>query len=290
MSARHLLTVDLEDWHQGFLARPWPDWPDAESRLVACTERILQCLAEAEARATFFCVGATAREHPSLIRTIVDAGHEIACHGLRHTPVTGMDPQAFRSDCTEAKALLEDLSGTTVVGYRAPCFSIGKQTPWADEILLAAGFRYDSSRLPSPWSRFRDPCPRAPHFRAAGDGLLIEVPATTWRSLPTGGGLYWRLFPKWVIHRSVRACEQDARPFVAYLHPWEFGPRPTSAELKAWNIPAGERFAHRHRLHRTEKVLRDLLRSHRFGRVDHWLKPALHEIRPESVTHLERLV
>jgi peptidoglycan/xylan/chitin deacetylase (PgdA/CDA1 family) len=50
-----------------------------------CTDRVLDALAKADAKATFFVVGCNASEHPALLRRIRDEGHLLANHTMRHS-------------------------------------------------------------------------------------------------------------------------------------------------------------------------------------------------------------
>ena len=91
--------------------------------------------------------------HPGLVRRIAGAGHEIASHGWWHRKVTSLTPGAFREDLRASKAVLEDVSGLRVLGFRAPSFSIRPGMEWAFDALLEEGYEYDSSLLPDPSSR-----------------------------------------------------------------------------------------------------------------------------------------
>ena len=107
-------------------------------------------------KATFFVLGEVASEHPAIVRTIAEEGHEIACHGYHHTLVSGQSPEEFRVGIRRAKAVLEDVGGQPVIGYRAPSFSIGPSERWAYAILAEEGFRYDSSVYPILHDRYGD--------------------------------------------------------------------------------------------------------------------------------------
>lgn len=143
-------------------------------------------------------LGWVAERQPALIRRIVAEGHEVASHGCTHTPVFRQSRAEFTADAQRSKALLEDLSGQRVLGYRAASFSIIKSNQWAFEVLDQAGYRYSSSVNPIRHDiyGFHD-APRF-NFTPAGTGLT-ECPITTleWagQRLPCGGGGYFRLVP-----------------------------------------------------------------------------------------------
>jgi polysaccharide deacetylase family protein (PEP-CTERM system associated) len=209
---------------------PEPLRGDYARRMEECTHWLLDALAEVGYRGTFFVVGQIARTHPHLIRDLVGAGHEIACHSLNHQRIHRQSPDEFRADLREAKALLEDASGTAVVGYRAPTFSITRETAWAIDVLAEERMRYDSSIFPVRHDRYGVPdAPRLP-FRVIGrKRSLLELPLATLRiaslNLPAAGGGYFRLFPPAVMRAAVRQIEkQSAGVSVLYFHPWEFDP------------------------------------------------------------------
>ena len=79
-----------------------------------------------------------------------------------------MDPAGFREDMRTSKEALEQATGAAVVGYRAPTFSIVRQTAWALDVLAELGFLYDSSIYPVRHDRYGIPdAPRGP-FLARG--------------------------------------------------------------------------------------------------------------------------
>jgi peptidoglycan/xylan/chitin deacetylase (PgdA/CDA1 family) len=87
-------------------------------------------------------LGWVAERCPALVRRIAEAGHEIASHGYGHALLPTLSPDEFAADVARSKAILEDLVGLEVRGYRAPSFSI---TEWAIPRLRELGFSYDSS-------------------------------------------------------------------------------------------------------------------------------------------------
>lgn len=102
----------------------------------------------ARCQGDFFTLGWVAERHPALIKRIVSEGHELASHGYKHVRVTRQSAAEFRADITRTKALLEDLGGVAVQGYRAASYSIGAGNLWALAELEQAGYRYSSSIYP----------------------------------------------------------------------------------------------------------------------------------------------
>jgi len=228
------LSVDVEEYFHASIFRAATRCLGVhrfESRVQGSVDRLLDLLHGAGARATFFTLGEIARSHPGIVRAIAAADHEIACHGDRHEDVCDQSPRRFRRDLRRAKARLEDLVGDPVLGFRAPNFSIGRGQPWAYEILLEEGFRYDSSMYPILHDRYG--APRAPRFPYTifknGSSCLTEFPVGTARvlgvNLPIGGGGYFRLLPFELVRRGIRRVnDRERQPIMFYVHPWELDP------------------------------------------------------------------
>ena len=148
---RHHFTVDVEEYfHVSAFesAVPRTDWDRFELRTPVCLPRLLGILERHEARGTFFVLGWMAERLPQLIKDISLAGHEIASHGWDHKKVTAQSSSQFRESVRRTKRRLEDLTGTQVVGFRAPSFSIVPGLEWALDILIEEGYAYDSSLFP----------------------------------------------------------------------------------------------------------------------------------------------
>jgi polysaccharide deacetylase family protein (PEP-CTERM system associated) len=264
------LTVDVEDYFQVSALAPHiarADWERIPCRVERNVETILSLFAESGARATFFTLGWIAERYPGLVRRIVAEGHELASHGHGHLRINEQTPPEFTQDIARAKALLEDLSGTEVKGYRAPSFSIGRRTLWAFERIAQAGYRYSSSVYPVRHDLYG--MPDAPRFAYRPRPDLLEIPVTTAavlkRNLPAGGGGYFRLLPYAVSRALLRRVNQvDARPGIFYFHPWEIDP----AQPRVPGTSLKTRFRHYVNLRRTEPRLRRLLREFRWRRMD----------------------
>ena len=269
----HALTIDVEDYFQveAFASTIHrTDWEQLPRRVERNTCRLLDLLAEAQVKATFFTLGWVAQRHPALIRRIVAEGHELASHGSEHRRVDRQSAEEFRQDVRTGKQLLEDIGGVSVGGYRAPTFSIGGNSTWAHAILAEEGYRYSSSVYPIRHDLYGTPgAPRAP-FMPCPD--LIEAPLTVARllgvDLPASGGGYFRLYPyrltRFLLERASRA---NRTPAIFYLHPWEID-RDQPRQRQA---PALSRFRHYLNLGRTEGRLRRLLRDFAWTRLDRLL-------------------
>jgi polysaccharide deacetylase family protein (PEP-CTERM system associated) len=281
----NVLTVDVEEYYHGveFAQALGPEGLSRlPSRVVAETERLLDVLDEHDARGTFFTLGTVARRYPRLVREIAGRGHEVASHGWDHRLVDGLGPERFRLDIRSAKRALEDACGQTVWGYRAPNYSIRRETPWAFTTLYEEGYAYDSSIYPIAHDRYGFPsAPRFPHPVDTADGELWEVPVGTARlggtNLPIGGG-FFRLFPEPLLRGAIASVNRrDRQPVVLYVHPWEFDPeQPRPA------MPSMHRFRHYVGIGGAERKLRALLGRFRFTSIER----AFEDIRPRARTTL----
>jgi len=208
------LTIDLEDP----TLRYAPD-----GRYILMARRILDLCDTFDRKATFFVLGRVAEAIPRLIRDIADRGHEIAYHSHNHVSLTDEFPARFRSECLKDKDRLEQLAGKSVLGFRAPRFSLTPETMWALDILGEAGFRYSSSVMPTNVSLFG--FPEAPTTPFKWENGMVEFPlpvATVGKyRLPYLGGIYLYTMPFFVVRRFL-ARAKDGEVLWTYAHPYDF--------------------------------------------------------------------
>jgi polysaccharide deacetylase family protein (PEP-CTERM system associated) len=272
----HCLSFDVEEHFQ--VSAFWSEarrqqWGQLESRVQRNIETILALLAKRDVRATFFVLGWVAERYPELVHSIAAQGHEVACHGYGHELITNQNPRTFREDVRKAKEILEDISGKRVYGYRAPSFSITKQTKWAIPILIEEGYLYDSSIFPVLHDRYGMPdATPTIHLLHAEAGCLWEVPPSTVNVLgirvPAGGGGYFRLYPYPVLRMLLKRIERAGHPLVMYLHPWELDPDQPRMEGSRLS-----KFRHYLNLYKTEERLCSLLGDFQFDTIQQVLEP-----------------
>ena len=268
---RNALTVDVEEYFQvaafeRTISRT--SWDRAESRVEFNTGRVLDLFGAQGVRGTFFVLGWIAERHPGLVHRIVKDGHELASHGYDHTRVHNFTPEQFRADVVRTKAILEDIGGVQVRGYRAPSYSINAKNLWAIDVLQETGHVYSSSIYPIRHDLYGMPdAPRFP-FRFRPDSIL-EIPVTTvrmgGRNYPCGGGGYFRLLP-YALFRGMlrRVNDTDGQPGLFYFHPWEVDPGQPRVE----GAPLKSRFRHYLNLDSMSARLERLLGDFSWGRMD----------------------
>ena len=263
------MTVDVEDYFHVSAFQdtvPRSSWDGLESRVVKNTERLLHLFEQHDVRGTFFILGWVAERHPSLVRQIAQAGHELASHGYGHRLIYEQSPDEFREDLRKSRAAIGAAAGVSVSGYRAPSFSITPRSLWALDVIREEGFVYDASVYPIRHDRYGLPSsPRHFHVLEQAAGLLWECPGSTVQlagvNLPIGGGGYFRLLPyAWTKWGVSRVNHDERRATVFYLHPWEIDP--DQPRMPASRV---SRFRHYTNLHRTEARLKRLLTDFRFA-------------------------
>lgn len=265
---RNAISFDVEDWFHPEALRDRIDraaWSRLEARAGRNVDTLLRVLDTAQVRATFFVLGWVAEREPGLVQRIAAEGHEVACHGFEHRMITTQTPADFAADLRRALHVLRAQSGQAVVGYRAPSFSIVRDTLWALDILLEHGIEYDSSIYPVHHDRYGIPeARRVPwRARAAGARELWELPPPTLRccgrNLPAAGGGYLRLLPYAWSALALRRLNAAGIPGIVYAHPWEYDCQQPRLPLPPWRA-----LRHYGRLATSEPKLVRLLREFRF--------------------------
>ena len=267
------LTVDVEDYfHVEAFSRhiDRAEWHRRECRIEQNVDRILELFHRADVHATFFTLGWIAERYPLLIRRIVEAGHELASHGLSHHRADQQSRSEFLDDISRAKRVLEDCGGVPVKGYRAASFSVTRRNLWALDLLQEAGYRYSSSTYPIRHDLYG--IPDAPRFAfyPFSDRDFVEIPVSSVRRFglnwPCGGGGYFRLLPYWISKSNLRSvAENDHRPCVFYFHPWEIDPE----QPRIPRISFKTRVRHYTNLSKTHYRLERLLKDFSCQRIDH---------------------
>jgi polysaccharide deacetylase family protein (PEP-CTERM system associated) len=266
------MTVDVEDYfHVAALAQSIDrsQWHAMEYRVEASTRRLLDLFDANAIKATFFVLGWVAHKSPELVREIHGRGHEVASHGMSHKLVFNQSVAEFSAETYESKALLEDIVGAPVIGYRASTYSITQRSLWALDILKEAGFIYDSSIFPIHHDLYGMPdAAQVPSRITTPKGAsIVEFPMSAAPlfgiRVPVSGGGYFRLLPYWLTRAGLSKLNRDLhRPFIFYLHPWEVDPQQPRIKT-GWK----SRLRHYTNLEHCEARLRRLISEFRFAPV-----------------------
>ena len=249
--------------------------PAPQPRIEEAAGNILSLLKRAGQSATFFVLGEVAQRHPAIVRQIHDEGHEIASHGMSHTPLWRLDRRSFDAELKQFdRTIREILKDVRVKGYRAATFSLDPSTAWALDVLADNGYEYDSSIFPmrnqlygvsgAPLGIYR---PSVADLRRHDEnGRILEFPPSVLAvgpiRVPVGGGSYFRLLPAALWLGMLRRVEKS-RPAMIYVHPWECDPLTPRLPLGLFS-----RFVTYFGINGAFRKLEMLLNTFRFSRVD----------------------
>jgi peptidoglycan-N-acetylglucosamine deacetylase len=177
---RHIVCLTFDfDTQSGFIARGMTS-PTALSRgefgLIGAP-RILELLRVHGIRTTWFVPGFTIESHARACEAVVEAGHEIAHHSWAHVPPAQQSRAEEEADLVRANEAIARLTGRKARGYRSPSWELGENTL---ELLLAHGFKYDSSMMGGDYWPYRarrgDVAELGQPFRFGEQTALIEMP------------------------------------------------------------------------------------------------------------------
>lgn len=222
----------------------WMNWGATGARALSRGEfgarvaapRILALLDRLDAPATWFVPGHTAETFPDVTRQIAAAGHELANHGYHHEAFLELDEARSSTVLRVANDAIERLTGQRPRGFRHPTGDLPDTLP---ELLIAEGFRYDSSLAAQdvhpywargPW-RHTDLGPsvagpeidlvEVPHSFVLNDFHHFEfsygAPTLTGRDGPDPVEAIWRAQWGWLV------ANEPGGVFNLVLHPQSIG-------------------------------------------------------------------
>lgn len=213
-----LFSVDLEDVREN--VKNGFQYAD---RVVENTKLYLNWLKQKQAHCTFFTVGTMGERYPDLIQEIIDNGHEVACHSYSHKTLNLFNPDGFKIDLEKNLEALYKAGAKNVKGFRAPVFSLTEKTAWAHQALDELGFTYSSSVLPADnplfgWKEFGTK-PKLVNRQ------IWEIPISLGKfgplNFPAAGGVYFRVFPWFVLKQNIKQCFNSGAPLLSYFHPYD---------------------------------------------------------------------
>ncbi len=190
--------------------------------------QVLDYFSDKNIKATLFIPGIFCKNSSQIIKRMSDEGHEIASHGSVHQAVRFYTREKFYEDITANKKILEDKIGKSVDTYKAPMWSLNKNTPWAYDILLKAGFTTDHSAMPGFKKFLGYEADRLEPFKYRNS--LVVIPPTVFPiskliSLPVCGGFYNAYMPIRFQKNYFDLINNNLKlPFNYYFHPFEVFP------------------------------------------------------------------
>ncbi|HEV8516716.1 MAG TPA: polysaccharide deacetylase [Candidatus Limnocylindrales bacterium] len=138
--------------------------------------RVLELLARHQILATWFVPGHTLVSFPESVRAILEAGHELACHGWAHEDLATVGPGTQRELLERSRDAIGEVGGRPPAGFRAPYWSLSEETL---DLVEELGFAYDSSLMDDDFRlhRIRRDDRHTPDGSELGaPGRLVEVP------------------------------------------------------------------------------------------------------------------
>lgn len=224
-----IFTIDVEDWFHILNLESTPDvseWDSLESRVNTNFIKLLDIFNEHNVKASCFFLGWIAEKFPNLVKIAYEQGHEICSHGFSHKLVYKSAPEEFLEDIQKAKETIDKIIPVSVKGFRAPGFSVTRETPWFFERLSLAGYEYDSSIFPT--SRQHGGLTTSQFSPFIQENGIWEFPISVKKifgyPMYFFGGGYLRFFPYWLIKYFARKILAQGRPVIFYIHPREIDP------------------------------------------------------------------
>jgi len=261
-ATKHAFSVDVEDWYQG-IELSLEAWVGKENRVDIGLSKVLELLKERNIKATFFTLGAVAKSNPKSIRFIAEQGHEIASHTMYHEKIYDLEPKKFLMQERECKKILEDISESTINGFRAPYFSITTQSLWALDILSQLGYTYDSSISPMQTWRYGIAGTKPGIYQLKSGLIEFTASLGNFCSHSYGiGGAYLRIYPYKLTKAALKKSAAKGLSGMFYVHPWELDSK--HPRLKIGLKPF---ITHYSRLGSTAPKLKKLLRDFEFTSV-----------------------
>lgn len=223
---KYFLTLDLEEWYHLEYLKEYKDVIDSKQRFAPRVIPFLKEMADHGVYLTVFVLEDVAKDHPEVVREIAKMGHEIACHGKHHELVYDMTIDEFRKIIGETKKTIEEITGQSVKGYRAPCFSMENEKL---EVLWDLGFKYDASLIRFKEHKLYNVMDMSAFKNMESmiyrkeDKYEFETPTLDimGKSIPISGGGYFRLFPLWLMKYFMKKHWEKEDNFIFYIHPFE---------------------------------------------------------------------
>jgi hypothetical protein len=143
------ISIDLDNQWAYMKTQGCEGWESFPSYLDLVVPRILETLRRSGVRATFFIVGkdASLDKNRAILRSIPEAGHEIANHSFMHEPWLHLySDEELQRDFDSAETAIYKATGKIPRGFRGPGFST---SPAVRNLLVKRGYVYDASFFPT---------------------------------------------------------------------------------------------------------------------------------------------
>jgi peptidoglycan/xylan/chitin deacetylase (PgdA/CDA1 family) len=211
---RHIVCLSFDfDTQSGFIARGMTT-PTSLSRGefgAVASRRILDFLKSRGIKTTWFIPGFTIESWPNECNAVVAGDHEVAHHSWAHIPPATQTREQEEVDLVRANEAIVRLSGRKARGYRSPSWDLSEYTI---DLLLAHGFRYDSSLMGADYAPYRarrgDVAKVGEPFHFGEPTALMEMPIS------------WSLddYPHFEFVRTETTILAGLQPARAVMQSW----------------------------------------------------------------------
>ena len=276
---KNILTIDVEELFHAEYARNLRRKENV-FRTPFNLSVILKLLDEPNTKATFFIVGEVAEKYPSVIKEIIDGGHEVAFHSYDHKPLWEKNPEQLETEIERFNELLQSITGNRCIGFRAPSFSLDNKTKWALEVLEEAGMLYDSSVFPALTPLYGvSSALVSPYKPSKNDLTLADIEGKLWEfplavysffgfRIPAAGGFYLRFMPS-LVWRALKKMNKLESPAVIFIHNWELDSETPKLRLNPYRS-----FVTYHNIDKMVELVKRLLRDFEFTSFAEYMKAA----------------
>jgi len=272
----NILGIDFEDWFHPELIQKYISKKDNQPKIIQGIDKILDLLRKKDTKATFFVVGELLEFKPELLDLILDNGHEVGFHTMKHTRI---DSPNFKEKFEEEIKKFDELTDGKSKGFRAPSFSLNTNSSWLIDVLEENDYVYDSSVVPAKTSLYGIPNAEKKPYKISSkflegnsnDGKIIEFPVIVTKFLgkkiPAAGGFYLRTLPSRIIENAIKSYEKENLPGVFYIHSWELTPE----LMPKMKLPKKDHFITFHNIDKAYGKMEDLLEKFKFTSFERFL-------------------
>ena len=255
---------------------------------LSAVEESIAFFEDVGAKATYMVIAEDLedKEKRRALQRLVDAGHEIACHGYRHRYLDRISSESKREEIVDAKARIEDALGTRVRGFRAPGFSIDWESI---ELLGESGYDYDSSVFPTFAMRerlgvqrlFPDP------FEILPERGLMEFPLpVSWPGAPAFHPAYAFYLRRPYFRWALRKAKAQADHLTLLFHFTDFAERQEDLDGLRLAIFTNNFFSAAQKRRFLERLVADVRETHEPCTIEAFLDAGKHlsrRLRPRTI-------
>ena len=269
MNKLNILGIDFEDWYHPELIKKNIKDEKHTATVINGIDKILELLRKHETSATFFVVGELLEIKPEILDKIIENDHEIGFHTMYHDR---LDSPGYKEKFHSEIKKFAELTGHKSRGFRAPTFSLNKNSSWAIDILAENDYVYDSSVVPAKTSMYGLPNAQESPYKISSknieqhnsDGIVTEFPLLVTKfmgkKIPAGGGFYLRTLPIKIIKNAIKNYQKQEIPATFYIHSWELTPE----YMPKIQLPVKENFVTYHNIGKAYTRMNELLQQFQF--------------------------